>query len=274
MQKNPFKMKYAPHFGMFQNSAGNDLVDQIKFAHDEGFRAWEDNGMRDRSIADQERVSKAMSQVGMEMGIFVACMDIAWVPSLATGKQEWTDKFVTDCKASVEVAKRMNAKWMTVVPGMIEPRLDYGYQAVNVCEALKRGAEILEPHGMVMVIEVLNFRDHPGLFLNKVSQGFQLCKAVGSPACKVLFDMYHAQIHEGNIIPNIDAAWTEIGYYQIGDNPGRNEPTSGEVNYKNIFSHLNKKGFTGILGMEHGNSKPGKDGERAVIDAYRSSDNF
>ena len=76
------------------------------------------------------------------------------------------------------------------------------------------------------------------------------------------------------MIANMDMAWDEIGYFQIGDNPGRNEPTTGEVNYKNIFSHIHSKGYTGILGMEHGNAKPGKEGEQALIKAYRDSDNF
>jgi hydroxypyruvate isomerase len=267
-----FTLKFAPHFGMFKHSAGTDPVDELKFAADEGFKAWEENLMRKYSVADQERISKAMTQLGMEMGVFVPCLDIAWVPSLVTGKQEWTDKFLGDLRESVEVAKRMNAKWMTVVPGTICYSMDMGYQTANVIEALKRGSEVLEPHGLVMVIENLNFRDHPSLFLSTISQAYQVCQAVGSPSCKILNDLYHAQIQEGNLIPNIDAAWSEIGYYQIGDNPGRNEPTTGEINYKNVFTHIHNKGFTGILGMEHGASKPGLAGERALIEAYRQCD--
>jgi hydroxypyruvate isomerase len=108
--------------------------------------------------------------------------------------------------------------------------------------------------------------------LKKVSQAYQICKAVDSPACKILDDLYHQQITEGNLIPNIDLAWDEIAYFQMGDNPGRNEPTTGEINYKNVFEHIYKKGFKGVLGMEHGNSKKGKEGEIAVIEAYRKCD--
>jgi hydroxypyruvate isomerase len=88
------------------------------------------------------------------------------------------------------------------------------------------------------------------------------------------FDIYHVQIHSGNIIPNLDLSWDEIGYLQIGDNPGRNEPTTGEINYKNVFRHIYNKGFKGFLGMEHGNSRPGKEGEVALLKAYRESDSF
>jgi hydroxypyruvate isomerase len=97
---------------------------------------------------------------------------------------------------------------------------------------------------------------------------------VGSPSCKILDDLYHQQITEGNLIPNIDKAWSEIAYFQVGDNPGRKEPTTGEINYKNVFKHIHSKGFEGVVGMEHGNSKPGKEGEEAVIAAYRECDSF
>ena len=88
-----------------------------------------------------------------------------------------------------------------------------------------------------------NPRDHAGQFLSKIPQAYEICRAVDSPSCKILFDIYHQQITEGNIIPNIDNSWSEIAYFQIGDNPGRNEPTTGELNYQNIFEHIHAKGY-------------------------------
>lgn len=273
-QRKVFHLNYAPHFGMFQNHAGSDPVDQLKFAADEGFRAWEDNGMKGRSPQEQEKIARAMSDLGITMGVFVA-NTIDWTnPTLTTGRQDHLERFVKDIRDSVEVAKRVNAKWMTVVPGTVEPRLENGIQTANVIDALRRGAEIFEPHGLVMVLEPLNFRDHPNLFLNKIAQAFAICRAVNSPACKILDDLYHQQVHEGNLIPNLDQAWSEIAYFQIGDNPGRREPTTGEINFRNVFRHIHGKGFQGVMGMEHGNSKPGKEGERALIEAYRSVDDF
>ncbi len=273
-QRKVFHLNYAPHFGMFQNHAGSDPVDQLKFAADEGFRAWEDNGMKGRSPQEQEKIARAMSDLGITMGVFVA-NTIDWTnPTLTTGRQDHLERFVKDIRDSVEVAKRVNAKWMTVVPGTVEPRLENGIQTANVIDALRRGAEIFEPHGLVMVLEPLNFRDHPNLFLNKIAQAFAICRAVNSPACKILDDLYHQQVHEGNLIPNLDQAWSEIAYFQIGDNPGRREPTTGEINFRNVFRHIHGKRFEGIMGMEHGNARPGKEGERALIDAYRSVDDF
>jgi hydroxypyruvate isomerase len=274
MKKQSFKLKYAPHFGMFENNAGKDLFDQLQFIADSGFRAFEDNSMKDREIAVQEKIASKMANLNLEMGVFVA-HEIYWTePNLTSGDKDLLEKFLKEVRESVDVARRVNATWMTVVPGFVDLRKDMGYQTSNVIEALKRASEILEPHNLVMVLEPLNFRDHPGLFLNKIPQAYEICQAVNSPACKILDDLYHQQVHEGNLIPNIDLAWEKIGYFQMGDNPGRNEPTSGEINYRNVFKHIYDKGYTGILGMEHGISKEGKDGELAVITAYAEVDNF
>ncbi len=208
------------------------------------------------------------------MGVFVA-HKIYWSePNLTSGKAEWRQEFLKDIQASVAVAKRVGAKWMTVVPGYVDLHLNNAYQTANVVESLKQAAAILEPHGLIMVLEPLNFRNHPGQFLKESPQAYQICKAVDSPSCKILFDVYHQQIQEGNLIPNIEACWDEIAYVQVGDNPGRKEPTTGEINYRNVFKYLHEKGYKGVVGMEHGNSQEGKTGEQAVIDAYKNVDAF
>jgi hydroxypyruvate isomerase len=274
IMKPKFKLKYAPHFGMFQDSAGADLVDQLKFAADEGFYAWEDNGMMGRDVPTQERCAKAMTQLGIEMGVFVA--DAEWgKPVYALGGESAMAGLKKKAESAVEVAKRVNAKWMTVVPGPYDLRLAWEYQTANVVECLKVMAGVFEPHNLVMVLEPLNpYRDHPGMFLSKIPQAFQICQAVGSPSCKILFDMYHQQITEGNIIPNIDLAWSEVAYFQCGDNPGRQEPLTGEMNYRNIFRHISGKTKDFVIGMEHGVSGSGKAGEQKLIESYRWCDDF
>ncbi len=267
-----FRLNYAPHIGMFRESAGDDPLDQLHFMADEGFRAFEDNGMADRPVQEQEAMASVMKERGLQMGVFVA-HKIYWnSANLASGDDEKREEFLSQIRNVVEVAQRVGARWMTVVPGHRDTRLEMGYQTAHVIESLKRASEILEPHNLTMVLEPLNFRDHPGLFLTQSPQAYEICKAVGSPSCKILFDIYHQQIQEGNLIPNIEACWDEIAYFQIGDNPGRKEPTTGEINYANVLEFIRSKGYTGILGMEHGNSQPGAAGERAVIDAYKQVD--
>jgi hydroxypyruvate isomerase len=269
----PFNLSYAFHDGMFSNHGGKDFIDQIKFAHDQGFNAIEDNGMMSRTPEMQSKIGDTLAKLGMRMGVFVITSDNwHWKTSLATGKQEYKDLIVKDCTKAIEVAKRCNAKWATVVPGNYDRTLPPDIQMANVIEGLRLGTAVLEKAGLVMVLEPLS--DNPDLFLRHSTQTYMVCKAVNSSSCKILFDMYHMQRNEGNIIANLDRCWDEIGYIQIGDNPGRNEPTTGEMNYKNIFKHIHQKGFTGILGMEHGNSIKGKEGELALIKAYRDSDDF
>jgi hydroxypyruvate isomerase len=229
--------------------------------------------MMNRTPEMQSKIGDTLAKLGMQMGVFVITTDgWHWKMSLATGKQEFKDLIIRDCKTAVEVAKRCNAKHMTVVPGNFDRSLPMDIQTANVIEALRGGAGVLEKHGLVMVLEPLS--DNPDLFLRYSTQTYMICKAVNSPSCKILFDMYHMQRNEGNIIANINRTWEEIGYFQIGDNPGRKEPTTGEMNYKNIFKHIYNKGYRGVMGMEHGNSKPGTEGELALIKAYRESDSF
>src|SRR5690606_23937513 len=222
--------------GMFEHSAGPDLLDQLRFMADVGFTAFEDNGMMNRPVAMQEQIGNELARLGMTMGVFVIDGGDNWKTSLATGKQEFVDTFVATCRKAVDVAARVGAKWMTVVPGYFERNLPMGIQTANVVAALRRGAEVLEPHGLVMVLEPLS--DNPDLFLRFSAQTYEICKAVDSPACKILYDVYHMQRNEGDLIRSMERTWDEIAYLQVGDNPGRKEPTTGEINYKNVFKWI------------------------------------
>ena len=269
-----YNLKYAPHLGMFRHHAGNNPIDQLNFMADQGFTAFEDNDMRKRDVSLQEKMAKPMEKRGLSMGVFVA-HEIYWQkPNLASGNLNLRAEFLDFIKKAIPVAKRVNAKWMTVVPGHVDLRQNMSYQTAHVVESLKQACSLLEPHGLVMVLEPLNFRDHPGLFLSESPQAYEICKTVDSPSCKILFDIYHQQIQEGNLIPNINKCWNEIGYFQIGDNPGRKEPTTGEINYRNVFKFIHGKGYEGILGMEHGNYNRGKEGEIDVIKSYQEVDQF
>lgn len=276
VEPKPFKLGYAPHFGQFENLAGKDEVKQLEFAASVGFRDWEDNRMHTRPIEEQQKLADAMERLGIRMGVFVAYGIGVFGKVTFTGSdKKLRDEAVEEIKKAVDVAKRVKAKWMTVVPGAYNNRLEEGYQAAKTVDLLRRCAEVLEPHDLVMVLEPLNWwKNHPGLYLRETHQAYEVCRGVDSPACKILFDIYHQQIQEGNLIANIDMAWDEIGYFQAGDNPGRKEPGTGEINYRNVFKHIHSKGFEGIVGMEHGKSLGGAEGDRALIDAYRTVDDF
>ncbi len=268
-----FKLKYAPGFGLFEESAGKDPIDQLKFFADEGFSAMFDNDLNKKPPELQEAIAKQCQQLNLAMGPFIACAEFG-KPTFVLKDDSIRAAAIKKIKAAIEVSKRTGCKMGIVVPGQYATNQELSYQTANLIDNLKACAEVCEKDGFIMVIEPLNWKDHPGLFLSKIPQAYQVCRAVNSPSCKILDDMYHQQITEGNLIPNMDRAWEEIGVFHIGDTPGRKEPTTGEINYRNVFEHIHEKGYQGVLCMEHGKSKSGKEGERAVIDAYRWCDNF
>lgn len=275
VETGPFRLKYAPWIGMFGATVGNDdPIDNIRFCNDQGFRAVFDNGLMGRPVEEQEKIAAELARLGMDLGPFVLYADFG-VTSFVTRDPEKRAMLVDRMKQGVEVARRINAKWALVVPGRYDESLHWDYQTANVIENLRYCAEVFEPAGLTMVLEPLNkLHDHPGLFLTGIPQGYLICRAVNSPNIKIINDLYHQQITEGNLIPNIEASYSEIGAFHLGDNPGRNEPTTGEINYKNIFKYLFEKGYDGTLCLEHGKSLPGKEGDARVIAAYREMDSF
>jgi len=272
-KKGRFKLKYAPSFGQFKSHAGNDLVAQIQFVADEGFGAMFDNGIMGRPVAEQELIARELAKRDMILGPFVLYADFK-VKSYVTREKEARTMLLERMRRGVETSKRINCRWALVVPGRYDESLDWEYQTANVVDNLRACMEVCEPAGLALVLEPLNPKDHPGLFLTRIPQAYEICRAVASPSCKILDDMYHQQITEGNLIPNIEMAWDELAAFHIGDNPGRKEPTTGEINYKNIFKFIYQKGYQGALCMEHGHSLEGKQGERAVIEAYRACDSY
>lgn len=269
-----FKLNYAPGLGTFREHAGNDPIDNIKFISDQGFTAIFDNGLMGKSPELQEKIANELARRGMELGPFVLYADFS-VRSMVLRNDEVTEMLKKKMEEGLEVQKRTGIKTALVVPGRYDEKLEWSYQTSNVIENMRMCCDVVGKTGLQLVMEPLNAHtDHPGLFLTKMPQAKMICVGVNHPSCKIVDDMYHQQITEGNIIPNIDMCYDYIGAFHIGDNPGRREPTSGEINYKNIFKHIYQKGYKGTLCCEHGKSLRGKEGELAFIKAYREVDSF
>ncbi len=268
-----FQLNYAPSFGQFPAHAGTGLLAQIEFAASEGFGAMFDNGIMQRPAAEQEMISRELARRNMALGPFVLYAEFD-TKSFVQRDKPTRDTLLQKMRDGIETMKRTGCRQALVVPGRFDESLDWDYQTANVIENLRACTAVCEPAALTLVLEPLNPKNHPGLFLTKIPQAYQICKAVGSPSCKIVNDIYHQQVTEGNIIANIAASWDEIAAFHLGDNPGRKEPGTGEINYRNVFKWIHDKGYTGVLCMEHGQSKPGREGERAVIDAYRACDTF
>lgn len=269
-----FKLKYAPHLGMFPEHAGKDPVDNIRFIADQGFRAIFDNGLMNRDPELQEKIASEASRLGLDIGPFVLYADFE-VKSFVFQDQEIKEMLKKKMQQGVEVQKRTGVSKALVVPGHFDEKLHWDYQTANVIENMRMCCDIVGKTGLELVMEPLNAHaNHPGLFLTRMPQAKMICVAVNHPSCKIVNDIYHQQITEGNLIPNIDMCWDYIGAFHVGDNPGRKEPTTGEINYKSIFKHIYSKGYQGVICCEHGKSISGKEGELAFIKAYREVDSF
>lgn len=268
-----FSLGYAPHEGSFASRGA--LLEQIAFAADQGFRAWEDNEAAKRPVEQQEAMARALSQRGMTMGVFVASMP-KWSdfrPVLGSNDDGDREAFLADVRASIAVAKRLGARHMTVVTGFMDRKVPEAIQTGRIIDCMRRAGDIVAPHGLTLVMEPLNTRtNHPGVFMQSIAQGYAVARGANGPGVKILADLYHEQIQSGNLIPTLESCWAEIGYIQFGDNPGRKEPGTGEINYATITRWLRARGYDGVIGMEHGNSVPGREGEERLIAAYRAID--
>ena len=196
-----FKMKFSPDIWMLGPLVGDNPVDQVKSAYDHGFRACENTMLKNKSTSQQEAISKEISRLGMAFGQFVGTVTFSEV-TFAGNDQQLRESVIQDAKSSVEIAKRMGTKIVHNVLGLSDPKLPLDFQMANAIELTKRLVDIYEPEGITMIIEPMNHRiDHPGMFLHTVPQAYALVKAVGSDSVKILFDIYHVQIQEGNLLP-------------------------------------------------------------------------
>lgn len=276
--REKFSMHFAPHLGllspdkgMFRHHAGDDPVKQIHFMAQLGFTAMEDNWMVARPVEVQKAIGEALRDNGMQMGVIVNTMRYDQ-PTFVLNTKAERDRLMQEVRDTAEVARRVGATYVTTLSGTAHPSIHRDYQTANMIENLKWAGDVAAQEGIILAVEPINHKGWPGTFLTEIAHGYQMTKAVDMQSVRLLYDFWHQQIHGGNLIENLDAAYDQIGYFQIADNPGRVEPGVGEINYQPIIRRIKEKGFTGIIGMEFDNASEGKAGELAVIQAMRNID--
>lgn len=264
----PFQRKWRLRYAPRLDWGPGDLIARVERAASYGFTAVEFNGLGRRPMKEVEALRKRMDALGMQMGIFVA----NWKGRPAhEGSRE---EFLKSLKHTLEVHEVIGNEFCTALAGNIEKGKSQQEQTQTCVDNLKAGAELLEGTKLTLVVEPLNPINHRGYFLVTSPHAHDIMKRVGSKHVKILFDIYHQQISEGNLIYNIRRFWDEIGYFQIGDVPGRKEPLTGEINYRNVFKAIHEKGYTGMLGMEHGLSAKGEAGLHRCFKAYEWCDSW
>jgi hydroxypyruvate isomerase len=212
---------------------------------------WRDPALLETFVAEKQKHSLACACIVANRGVEArGC-------GLVNPRER--EGFLREINASVEAAKKIGTERLVVLTGNELGGLPRSEQMANAVAALREAAPILEKNGLTAVVEILNtYVDHAGYFLYYVRDGVELVDRVGSPNVKLLFDIYHVQIMEGNLISNIRAHIGRIGHFHVGDVPGRHEPGTGEINYRNVFKAIYELGdrFQGYVGLEYGRLAP------------------
>jgi len=240
--KLPFKMAVQPQF--FPGT----LDEQLQAVARWGFPAYEWHSPE----GDLDELRRKADALGLGLSCILGCGRIA--PGYMMDPAQH-DAVVDEFRQRVAMAKKLGTKRLIGLTGNARNDISYDEQMDLVIRCVKRIAPIAEDNDVIVIMEALNpLVDHKGFFLTRTDQTMKVLEAVDSPNVKMLFDIYHQQITEGNVIRNIRQHIDRIGHFHVADNPGRKEPGTGELNYANIFKAIHETGFDGYVAIEHGKS--------------------
>ncbi len=270
-----FKAKFAPSPEQLFGGKGKKLtyVDQLKLAHDLGFRAWEDNWLNRRKNEELEAIAEFMAANQMELGVSVITSGAKAMFNKPTEQQLTTIK--KELKRGIEVAKITGQTNMTMLPGIRDESMTREEQIKLCVDTMTMCCDIVEEQGIILTQEPLSHGlGGKPVLIESFEDGHLLCKLVNRKSCKLLADFYHeGQIGNGDkLIENAKKTWDQVSYVQYGASPGRKEPGTGKLDYVAVTKFLREQNYTGIIGMEHGQSQKGQEGLDALVAAYRKID--
>ncbi len=207
---------------------------------------WRAPGLLETFVAEKQRTSLPCACLVANKGVTA--------PGCGLVNPREREGFLRELEASIQAAKKMDCPQLVVLTGNELGGMPRSDQMTHAVAALREAAPLLEKNGVTAIIEILNtYVNHAGYFLYYVRDGAELVDRVGSPNVKLLFDIYHVQIMEGNLIENIRTNIDRIGHFHVGDVPGRHEPGTGEINYRNVFKAIYDLGdkFRGSVALEY-----------------------
>jgi len=257
-------MKFAANLSMLYTEV--DVLDRFKKAADAGFTHVE---LLFPYHYDLDAIERALKEYGQTMVLFdTDAGDFAGGERGYLCDPSKKDRFYESVKEAVAIAPRLGTTLLNALAGKPPTGVSYEEARDTCIENLKKAAPLCEDAGIILMSEGLNSIQTPGYFLDNSKLGFEIVDAVGSPAVKYQYDIYHMQMMEGNILDTIKANLAKIGHLQLADVPGRHEPGTGEINYPNVFKAIDAMGYTGYCGLEY---VPTGDTE-ASIDAWLPRD--
>ena len=233
--------KFAANIEMWWTKL--DFLDRIRAAADFGFPAVEFWPWRKRDV---DAIARLTQELGLEVAQFTAW---PFEPGMNDPKNQ--DAVIKEIEESCQVAKKLKCKKMTVVGGNDQPGMTQDEMHQNIIKALKRAAPIAEQNDVMLILESMNIRvDHKGHCLYGSPPAVRICREVGSAHVKINWDLYHMQISEGDLCGHLKEGFNQIGYLQLADHPGRNEPGTGEIHYNRVLRQAYELGYRGYVGLE------------------------
>lgn len=179
---------------------------------------------------------------------------------------EQLDEYINGLVESIKVAKMLGCKSLITQVGNELSDVSREDQHMSIVKGLQACTSLLEESDITLLVEPLNITvDHKGYYLYSSDEAFQIIEEVGSPKVKVLFDIYHQQITEGNLIQRITRNIDKIGHFHAAGNPGRHELSSGEINYGEIIKAIDKTGYNGYFGLEYFPVKDVREGIEEIV---------
>lgn len=242
------KINLALMSGWFGDLSHTEMVEQVAAY---GFPAFENLGAG--KWEDKEAVKAKCQELGIKVGA-ISCSGT--INGDGPVNPAFHPTFVAETKEAIKNAQLLGTSTVLALTGAERHDMTMEQQMANVAEASRLVAPYLEDAGITMTFELLNIRkDHAGYAFVYSKQGADLIRTINSPNIKMLFDVYHQQISEGDVIRNLTDYAAEIGHFHFGDNPGRHEPGTGELNYKNIFKAIDASGYKGVVSSEFSKTK-------------------
>lgn len=238
------------------------LARQIEKVAEAGYEGFEFGDWR---AADSGQITKLARKLNLECACIVGNRSVN-PKGMGLCDPAERDGFLAELRHSTEAAKRFETKRLVVLSGFKVPGRSRAEQHASIVEGLKRGHDVVSPHGVMMIVEPINTLapveplnpqgdNHANYYLDRTAEAFEIVQKVASPYVKILFDIYHVQIMEGNLIETIRKNIRDIAHFHVGDVPGRHEPGTGEIHYGNVFRAIRETGFSDFVAMEYVPSK-------------------
>jgi len=238
------------------------LPAQIEKVAEAGYQGFEFGDWR---AADANQIVKLKNKLRLECACLVGNRSVN-PQGMGLCDPAEREGFLAEIRASTEAAKRFESSRLVVLSGFKIPRLSRQQQHASIVEGLKRAHDVVSPHKVTMIVEVINTlapveplnprgNNHADYYLDRTPEAFDIVREVGSPNVRILYDIYHTQIMEGNLIETIRKNIRDIAHFHVGDVPGRHEPGTGEIHYPNVFKAIRETGFKDFVAMEYVPSK-------------------